>query len=259
MIKRVKLEEAPRVLGVFISPTGDFSEHIKVLNTRADTFSIRLKSPRVSIMDAMRFHRTIYLPTMRYSLAAIAADEETLRPIQTRLMAALLQKLHVNSHLVPVAIRHGPKLYGGLELYDLQTEVGIETIKFVRDSIFSNSVAGRMILTNILYSQLEAGIPEPPLGNPNSIHISYLTHTWITSVRQYLSRHNLTVRLTTDGSQSLRAGDQHIMQAQHLSRFTQIQRRDLNLVRIHLHVYTSSDLVDPQRPNRIHLSYLDRQ
>ena len=107
-----------------------------------------------------------------------------------------------------------------------------------------------MILTNIQYSQLEAGIPEPLLENPN-IHISYLTPTWITSVHQYLSRHNLTVHLTTDGSQSIRVGDQHIMQAQHLSRFIPIQQRDLNLVRIFLQVYTLSDLMDSQCPNHI--------
>ena len=126
-IRRMDLEEAPRILGVFISPTGNFSEHIKVLKTRADTFAVRLKSPRIKVTDALLFHQTIYIPTMRYSLAAIAANEESLKTIQTNLMASLLQKMNVNCHL-PTAIRHGPKLFGGLELYDVQTKAGIEAI-----------------------------------------------------------------------------------------------------------------------------------
>ncbi|KAI2512852.1 hypothetical protein MHU86_1641 [Fragilaria crotonensis] len=202
IIRRMDLEDAPRLLGVFMSPIGDFSEHIKVLKTRADTFAVRLKSPRIKVTDALLFHQTIYVPTMRYSLAAIAADEESLKTIHTNLMASLLQKLNVSSHL-PTAIRHGPKLFGGLDLYDVQTEAGIEAIKFMRDSVFSDSPAGKLIVTNLQYSQREAGIPEPLLEKPN-LYIPYLTPTWVTSVRQYLSKHNLTIKLTQGGHQPLR-------------------------------------------------------
>ena len=123
IIRRMDLDEAPRLLGVFLSPSGDFSKHISVLKDKADTFSVRLRSPKLKISDAMLFHRTIYVPTMRYSLATLAVDEECLKPIQTRILPALLQKMRLNSHL-PTAIRHGPHLYGGLELCDLQTEGG---------------------------------------------------------------------------------------------------------------------------------------
>jgi hypothetical protein len=168
-------------------------------------------------------------------------------------MASLLQKLNVNSHL-PTAIRHGPKLYGDLDLCDVQTEVGIEAIKFMRDSVFSDSSAGRLIVTNLQYKQREAGIPDPLLEKPN-IYLSYLTPTWVTSVRQYLSRHNLTIKLNNDGSQPISKGNQHIMQADHLNRNTPMQQRDLNLVR----VYSLADMVDAHSPNRINLSYLDGQ
>jgi hypothetical protein len=242
IIRRMDLEEAPRILGVFISPTGDFSAHIKVLKSRADTFAVRLKSPRITVTDALLFHQTIYIPTMRYSLAAIAANEESLTTIQTNLMASLLQKLNVNCHL-PRAIRHGPKMFGGLGLYDVQTEAGLEAIKFMRDSVFSDSPAGRLIVTNLQYSQREAGIPDPLLENPN-LHLPYLTSTWVTSVRQYLSQHNLTITINNDGSQPLRRGDSPIMQPAHLSRYTPVQQRDLNLVRIYLQVYSLADMVD---------------
>jgi hypothetical protein len=62
-IRRMDLADAPRTLGVFISPTGDFLDHIKkVLKTRADTFALRLTSPRIKVTDDLLFHQTIYIP-----------------------------------------------------------------------------------------------------------------------------------------------------------------------------------------------------
>ena len=84
-----------------------------------------------------------------------------------------------------------------MELYDLCIEVlGIESIKFVRDAIYSNSENGKMIRLNMQYSQLEAGIDEPLLENPD-VHIAYLTTpTWILSLRQFLSWHNMTIKVS---------------------------------------------------------------
>ena len=40
IIRRMDLEKAPRLLGVFLSPSGNFSKHILVLKANADTFSV---------------------------------------------------------------------------------------------------------------------------------------------------------------------------------------------------------------------------
>jgi hypothetical protein len=182
-------------------------------------------------------------------------DEQCLKTIQARVLPALLQKRHINRN-IPTAIRHGPELFGGLALYDLQTEAGLESIKFLRDSIYSDTAAGRLILTNLHDSQREAGIPSPLLETPD-LHISHLTPTWVTSVSQYLACHNITITVNNDGSQPLVSGDAHIMQAQHLQRYTPIQQRDLNLVRLYLQVYSLQDLIDSTDHRRIDLNYWD--
>jgi hypothetical protein len=117
---------------------------------------------------------------MRYQLAALAVDEEDLNTIQSKIIPVILQKLHINRNL-PTAIRHGPISLGGVDLYDLRTEAGLEAIKYMRNAINSQSEAGQLILTNIQYSQLEAGITHPILKHPE-IHLAYLTPTWITSI-----------------------------------------------------------------------------
>lgn len=61
-----------------------------------------------------------------------------------------------------MSIRHGPKEFGGLDLCDLRTdEVGIEAVKFFRDSLYSDSENGKLLRLNLEYSQLEAGIGPP--------------------------------------------------------------------------------------------------
>lgn len=80
-----------------------------------------------------------------------------------------------------------------------------------------------------------------------------MTPTWITSIRQYLHRHNLTITLTETSMTS----DLVIMTAEHLQRYSPSQQRDINLVRLHLQVQTLSDITDPTRPNVILLHMLD--
>jgi hypothetical protein len=49
----------------------------------------------------------------------------------------------------PTAIRHGPITMGGIDLLDLRTEVGISQIKYLRDAVYSDSEAGRLIILNV--------------------------------------------------------------------------------------------------------------
>jgi hypothetical protein len=65
----------------------------------------------------------------------------------------------------------------------------------MRDSIFSDTEVGKLMMLNVKYSQIESGIKEPLLEYP-SILISYLNPTWILSARQFLSQHNMKVTLT---------------------------------------------------------------
>jgi hypothetical protein len=65
----------------------------------------------------------------------------------------------------------------------------------MRNEIYSNTEAGKLLLLNVKYSQIESGMLEPILEHPG-IQISYLTPTWITSICQFIFQHNLTISLT---------------------------------------------------------------
>jgi hypothetical protein len=181
---------------------------------------------------------------MRYVLPALSVDEEELSQVQSKILSAILNKLGHTSKL-PTGIRHGPIAMGGLALIDLRTEVSISQLKYMRDAIYSDSEAGKLIIMSLKYSQIEAGICEPLLEHPH-IRISYLTPTWLLSVRQYLYQHNLTVSLTDVLSVTLKSRfDQCIMSSPSLARYTILQQNDLNLVRLYLQITTLSDMTTP--------------
>ena len=240
-IQRLPLDQASRILGVHLSPEGDFSKHLSVMKAKADLLANNIRSPKLTASDITIFHRTIYKPAMKYSLPSVAVDEEMLKPVQSKIIASILNGLGV-ARTIPTAIRHGPAAMGGLDLLDLRTEMGISSLKLLRDSIFSMSETGKMILINLHYSQVESGLGTPLLEVP-SIPVSYLTPTWITSIRQFLFQHNLQLTLTDTTTYPLRHKyDDYIMNADHLTRYHKIERLDINLVRIYLQAMTLSDL-----------------
>ena len=255
-IRRTSLDESTRMLGVLLNPMGDFTDHLKSLKLKADTFARRIRSPRLTETDVTIFHRSIYVPAMRYSLAAVAANEEELTAVQSQITRSILQKLHIRS-TIPTALRYGPLELGGLALYDLRTELGIETLKFLRDSLYSDSEAGNLIRINLDYSQREAGVEYHLLEKPDR-YISYLTPSWVMSIRQFLGNNKMHLTVSGAHIDSLKGPqDAYIMQDVHLKRYSPSQQLDINLVRMWLQVATLADMHDMGRHNRIGLNYLD--
>jgi hypothetical protein len=192
---------------------------------------------------------------MRYSLPAIAIDEEELEGVQTRILPAIVQKLGMSSKL-PTAVRHGPVSMGGLGLMDLRTEGGIEMLKYFRHQVYRQTEVGELLVLQLKSLQLEAGLLSPLLEFPNIV-VSYLTPTWILSLRQFLSNHNLSVVVTDVLQIKLKgAHDMTIMDPIRLTPYSQSQQRDINLVRIFLQCSTLSDMSCSQDAKSISSSFL---
>ena len=135
--------------------------------------------------------------------------------------------------------------------------MGIETLKFLRNALYSDSEAGNLIRLNLDYSQPEAGVDFHLLEQPNR-HVSYLTPSWILLVRQFLGNNNMHLQISDLHLDPLHGPkDEYIMQSEHLKRHTPAQQQDLNLVRLWLQVATLADMCDPDCSNRILLCYLD--
>ena len=142
------------------------------------------------------------------------------------------------STTTPYPIRHGPPELGGLNIIDLRTETGIARIKFLRSAIYGDSEAGRLLLLSIKSTQLEAGIEDNILSHPH-IPLPYLTDTWITSLRQFLSKHFIRIDITDTLNIRYNGNrDMCIMNPTLLRGYTTQQQKDINLVRLYLQAIT---------------------
>lgn len=98
-ISRKQPNEAQRMLGVYLTPNGDFSTQLKLYKGKANTFAARLHSPRLKTSDIRIFHRSIYIPTMHYGLSATVATAQELQHIQSNVIATMLQRMHISSKI----------------------------------------------------------------------------------------------------------------------------------------------------------------
>jgi hypothetical protein len=242
VIKYNSPNKSTRILGVYVNPLGDFTEQLDMLRRKSDSMAIRTKFSRISPENIMLvFLRTMYAPSMLYALPAMATDEENLAPVQSLMITTALQKLGA-SKTTPTAIRHGPLEMGGLNIMDLRTELGICSLKFLRTAIYTGSEAGKLLIMSLKYTQLEAGVSFNLLAKPGA-HLSYLTPTWLTSVRQFLYQHHISVNITdTLCIRFSNKFDQCIMDTEALSRYTPGQQQDINLVRLYIQALTLSDM-----------------
>ena len=184
----------------------------------------------LSVHDIYTFHCTTYTPEMTFVLHAMVVDEEALSSIQMIVLKSMIMNKMRYASTTPTVFGHGPiTMLGGIDLLDLCTEIGISQMKYLRDAVYSDSEAGRLIILSIKYMQRESGkLAVPLLENP-SIHISYLTPTWITSSEGSLFQHNIQISLTDTVDIKLTGKhDQCIMNSEFLFRYTPIQQLNIN-------------------------------
>lgn len=63
-IKRTTVDDASKILGIHLAPSGDFSEQLQVMKDKANKYALRLRSPRLTPQDIRVFYRTMYSPAM---------------------------------------------------------------------------------------------------------------------------------------------------------------------------------------------------
>jgi hypothetical protein len=99
-----------------------------------------------------------------------------------------------------------------------------------------------MMITLIKTSQLESGLYDAILMQPTTA-VSYITPTWVTTIRQYLYNHGMSVELTDQlGMTASCANDQLLMDPVRIQQYTPDEQLDINLSRIHTQSIWLSDL-----------------
>ena len=82
IIKRLDPNTASRTLGVFLSPTSEWTKQIEVLKAKMDKLAGRLLTSSLSCDDVRVFYQSIYTPSIRYVLPALSIEEIQTRSIE---------------------------------------------------------------------------------------------------------------------------------------------------------------------------------
>jgi hypothetical protein len=101
------------------------------------------------------------------------------------------------------------------------------------------------MMYSLKYSQMERGLGLHLLEDPH-VFISWLTPTWLMSLRQFLYNHNITITLMDCWHVPLCCKhDQYLMEPALSDRsFTYSEYEHINCVRLYLQVATLSDISD---------------
>ena len=149
-----------------------------------------------------------------------------------------------NRHF-PRRITHGSQAWGGLGILDIKAEGGLSQIKEFRHALYGDSEPGKLMMYSLKYSQMESGLGLHLLEDP-TVFISWLTPTWLMSLRQFLYNHKITITLTDCWHVLLCCKhDQYLMEpALRDCSFTYSDYEHINWVRLYLQVATLSDISD---------------
>jgi hypothetical protein len=189
-ISHKDVNEAHLTLGVYLSPTGDMTQQYQHLLEKSNKCAVRVMTSNLTRLEACLAYRTTWLPAITYSLSNTTLTKKQLEHVQMQAMGNFLTKMGLNRHF-PRAVAMGPLAMGGLGLRHLPTEQGIQQIHSLLGHIFNNTIP-IFIQIALQNQQVEAGT-ETLLVTDTTPDLSYLTPTWITSLRGFLRPHQISI------------------------------------------------------------------
>ena len=119
---------------------------------------------------------------IQYPLGATCFMIKQCRKIQAQYLPNLLSKMGINQ-MTPTSVRHGPPNLGGIDIFRLDMEQGVQHTKLVIGHFCKDDEVGKMLHISLDHLQLLAGVSWPVLSQPGHIQWTYvdpcyLSHTW---------------------------------------------------------------------------------
>jgi hypothetical protein len=112
-----------------------------------------------------------------------------------------------------MAVQHGPLKLGGMEVFSLETEQGIQHTKMLLSHVKKQDQVGRMVLLSLDQLQLQAGVSWPVLSCNGATQRKYVDPCYLTYPWEFLDSINAQIRFDPDQwLRPQRQGDTFIME-----------------------------------------------
>ena len=96
------------------------------------------------------------------------------------------------------AVRHGPTHLGGMDIFRLDMEQGVQHTKMVIGHLRKEDEIGSMLSISLDHLQLQAGISWPVLSKPGHIQQTYIDPCYLSHTWEFLDSIDSHLRIETD-------------------------------------------------------------
>lgn len=186
-IVQKEVHVAHKTSGCYKAINGNEREQKKRFKSKSDKYGYMLKNATLSRKQANMAYRSVYIPSLKYSLPACSLSLNYIGYIQNFTLDKFLPFMGYK-HGTHRALIHGPSELGGANIPHLYTEMmGMKLETFI-SHIRANTILGQSFKINLNYIQLIAGISTPIFES--NADLSYIDDNWILHLRDYLIQIN---------------------------------------------------------------------
>jgi hypothetical protein len=170
--------------------------NLQALASKARDYSHRLFKSGLSTYEVWLAYFACFVPAMIFTFAVCSFSLAELHHLQKAPVRATLARLGFNRN-ISRDIVFGSPLYGGLGFRHLFVEQGIAQLQLVVRHLRSGTPQGSLMTIGLSWWHLVAGFSTSLWETP-SANISYVEHTWYTSIKDFLQYANGEVHIPTE-------------------------------------------------------------
>ena len=134
---------------------------------------------------------------IQYPLGAMCFTYQQCQKLQARYLPAFLSCMGIN-RTTATAVRHGPLHLGGLDIFNLAMEQGIQQTKMVISHTRRNDEVGHMLNISREHLQLQAGVSWPVLSRNGSQQQKYINPCYLSHLWQFLDNTDTQIQFEYD-------------------------------------------------------------
>jgi hypothetical protein len=243
-IQRIPADQGQRTLGVRLAPDGlDKNEFLYRLQQ-----AMRIKN-KIAATPLGREHirigfQAIWRMTIQYPLGATCFTQQQCDRIQSKYLPTFLSRMGINRSTA-TAVRHGPLELGGMDIFSLGTEQGIQQTKMLLSHVRKQDQVGKLLSISLDHLQLQAGVSWPVLSKNGDQPRQYVDSCYLTSTWKFIDSIGAQIRFDHEPwLLPQRQGDVFIMeQLSTLPGITPTELVHAQRCRLYLGVTTLADIV----------------
>ena len=129
-ITRIEVTKGKCTLGVRLAPDGNDFDEFNYRLEQSTKMKQRLKMAPLNREQVGIGFRSIWKMMIQYPLGATCFTKKQCTKLQARYLPTFLSKQGINC-MTASAVRHGPQTLGGMDIFNLETEQGVQHTKLL--------------------------------------------------------------------------------------------------------------------------------